>query len=882
MLSPDQARIRSFEVVPSLPEPLKPLLAVAHNLWWTWHPDAVSLFVRLDRVLWEQTNHNPVAMLGACSQDVLNHAAEDDGFLTSLSRVKEDLEDHLQRTPWHEKAFSESAGLPGKFTIAYFCTEYGLTECLRIYSGGLGCLAGDHLKSASELGLPLVAIGLLYRNGYFQQYLNADGWQQEYAKDLDLANLPIHRVIGEDGSQLKIEVQLTDRRVKVAVWKVLVGRIGLYLLDTNLPENDPTDRAITNQLYGGDMEMRIKQEIILGIGGVRALDAMGIEPNVCHMNEGHSAFLALERIRRLIVRHDVTFDEARQHAAASHVFTTHTPVPAGIDRFPPEMIQRYFKHYHASLKLDMEGLLALGRENVFAKNEFFSMAMLALRTADWANGVSKLHGQVSRSMWKGVWPGVPEPEVRIAHVTNGVHARSWLGRDLTELLDQYLGAQRWQGEPTDQSVWKSINDAPDEELWRIHEVRRQRLIIWARKCLAQQLQARGTGPEEIRARTDALNPGVLTVGFARRFATYKRGALLLRDPDRFKAMLTDPDRPIQLIVAGKAHPADGGGKDLIRQIVRFAGDPECGSRIVFIENYDIGVARYLVQGCDVWLNTPRRGMEASGTSGMKAAINGVLNCSIMDGWWDEAYRHDLGWSIGRGETYANVDTQDQIESEALYDLFEEQIIPMFYDRDQHGVPRNWVRCMKNCISTLAPQFNTNRMVQEYAELLYLPAVAREQELGRDDLKKAIELAHFKSRLRGIWDKVRIEDVQADTAKALEVRTDLRLSAVVSLNELSPDDVRVQVYTGPLDNDGKITSAEVSDLKYGEDLGGGKHRFDGQIASRTSGRFGFAVRIVPGGQICDGLREPGMIRWESWDGPPQPAAGKPHSPHPSHR
>ena len=862
MLSPDQARIRSFEVVPSLPEPLQPLLDVAYNLWWTWHPDAVALFVRLDRELWEKTNHNPVQLLGTCSQDVLNRAAEDDGFLTSLARVKQDLGEHLQRRPWHEKALESSNDLPGEFTIAYFCAEYGLTECLRIYSGGLGCLAGDHLKSASELGLPLIAVGLLYSNGYFQQYLNADGWQQEYAQDLDMANLPVARVNGEDGSQLTIELQLADRQVRVAVWKVMVGQINLYLLDTNLQENDPADRAITSQLYGGDMEMRIKQEIVLGVGGVRALAALGIEPNVCHMNEGHSAFLALERIRRLIEKHDVSFDEARQQASASHVFTTHTPVPAGIDRFPPEMIQRYFKHYHDSLKLDMEGLLALGRENVFAKNEFFSMAMLALRTSDWANGVSKLHGQVSRSMWQSVWIDVPEQEVPISHVTNGVHARSWLGRDLIHLLDQYLGARRWQADPTDQSVWESINSAPDEELWRIHESRRQRLIIWARKKLAQQLEARGSNPDEIRARTDALSPSVLTVGFARRFATYKRGTLLLRDADRFKTMLTNPDRPVQFIIAGKAHPADGGGKDLIRQIVHFGADPECGRRIVFIENYDICVARYLVQGCDVWLNTPRRGMEASGTSGMKAAINGVLNCSILDGWWDEAYQHDLGWAIGRGETYANVDTQDQIESNALYDLFEEQIIPMFYDRDEQGVPRNWVRTMKNCISKLAPQFNTNRMLKEYAELLYIPAVAKAHELGADNLRKAIELAGLKSRLRNAWDKVKIEDVQADTARPLGIQRDLELSVLANLDGLSPDEIRVQAYTGPMDNNGRITEAEVYPLECQEDLGEGKHRFAGKIPTKTSGSFGFAVRVIPGPQMHDGLHEPGLIRWEA--------------------
>jgi starch phosphorylase len=851
MLNADQARIRSFEVVPRLPEPLRPLLTVAYNLWWTWHPEAFELFVRLDHELWEQTNHNPVAMLGACSQDVLNRAAVDEGFLTSMSRVQENLARHLERTPWHERGDllpdASDRKLPaagaGKFTIAYFCAEFGLTECLRIYSGGLGCLAGDHLKSASELGLPLVAVGLLYRNGYFQQYLNADGWQQEYARDLDLVNLPVSRVIDAQGAQTKVQVDLTGRTVHVAIWKVLVGRIKLYLLDTNLPENDPADRGITSQLYGGDMEMRIKQEIVLGIGGVRALDALGIEPDVCHMNEGHSAFLALERIRRLIQRYGVTFDEARQSAAASHVFTTHTPVPAGIDRFPPEMIHRYFKHYHDDLKLDMEGLLAL-------------------RTADWANGVSKLHGQVSRGMWKAIWPGIPEAEVPITHVTNGVHARSWMSRDLIQMLDRYLGARRWQDDPSDHTVWDAIKDVPDEELWRIHDMRRQRLIIWARKRLRAQLEARGVNPEQVGKQVDSIDPGALTIGFARRFATYKRGTLLLRDPERFKAMLANTDRPIQFIIAGKAHPADGGGKELIRQIVHFASEAKGASRIVFIENYDINVARYLVQGCDVWLNTPRRGMEASGTSGMKAALNGVLNCSILDGWWDEAYQSDLGWAIGGGESYANVELQDQIENAALYDLLQEQIIPMFYDRDSHGVPRQWVHWMKNCISQLAPMFNTNRMVQEYAEQLYLPALARARELSENDLQKGIELAHFKGRLRGVWDRIAVEDVQADSAGPLQVRTDLELTVVANLAELEPQEVCVQVYSGPMDHDRRITVGRTYVLEHRKSLGEGRHQFAGSIPTDTSGRFGFAVRIIPGGMVYDGLREPGLLRWEA--------------------
>ncbi len=785
MISPDLARIRSFEVLPSLPESLQPLLEIAHNLWWSWHPEAVELFVRLDRSLWQKTNHNPVKMLGSCPQDTLEAAAKDEGFLNSLTRVYASYERHLQRTPWHTR-LPES---PKDFTVAYFCAEFGLTECLQIYSGGLGLLAGDHLKSASELGLPLVAVGLLYRHGYFQQYLNADGWQQEYYPDLDFANLPVKPVM-QDGRHLTISVQLAERKLDIAVWKVTVGRISLYLLDTNLPSNEASDRDITGHLYGGDMETRIKQEIVLGIGGIRALAAMGIEPEVCHMNEGHSAFLALERIRRLIEKHNLSFDQARQYAAATHVFTTHTPVPAGIDRFPSDMIVRYFRQFHDSLRLDMEGLLALGRENVYNRNEFFSMAVLAIRTSDWANGVSKLHGEVSRSMWKNIWPGLPPTEVPIAHVTNGVHARSWLSGDLSYLFDRYLG-NRWQENPADHAVWRAVNEMPDEELWRVHERRRHKLIIWVRRQLQKQLRTRGASSDEIANAAESLDPNALTIGFARRFATYKRANLLLRDAKRLLTMLEDKNQPVQFLVAGKAHPADGGGKDLIRQIVHFAREKNVKHRIVFVENYDIHVARYLVQGCDVWLNTPRRGMEASGTSGMKAAMNGVLNCSILDGWWDEAADPSLGWSIGAGESYSNYDMQDDIESQALYDLLEKQIIPLFYQRDEHQIPRQWIARMKKCISTLAPQFSTNRMVQDYATTLYLPAVRRGRMLGADKLKGAISLAHLKEGMRRGWSKISVEQVQTSATAPLGVHDQLNIEAVVNIDTLPTEDVLVQ-------------------------------------------------------------------------------------------
>ena len=867
MLTPEQAHIRSFRVVPALPEPLKPLLEIAQNLWWTWHPEAVGLFWRIDRDLWQSTRHNPIALLGRCAQHRLDELAADDAYVGCIQRLHEQMQAHMSRRSWFHRQHSDAHDC----CIAYFSAEFGLTESLQVYSGGLGILAGDHLKSASELGLPLVGVGLLYRRGYFQQYLNVDGWQQEFYPDLDFANLPVKRVRDETGGPLTVEVALPGRAVQIAVWETTVGRIRLLLLDTNLRDNDPADRAITAQLYGGDMETRIKQEIVLGIGGVRALAAMGIEPTVFHMNEGHAAFLGLERIRRLVEQHEVSFDEARWAAASGNVFTTHTPVPAGIDRFPPDMIQRYFKDYHGGLKLDIEGLLALGRENVFDKSEFFSMAVLALRTSDGANGVSKLHGNISRNMWGKIWPDVPAEEIPIGHVTNGVHTRSWISADMTNLFDRYI-SNRWQTNAEDQSVWDGVGSISDEELWRVHEMRRHRLVAWVRQSLQRQLEQRGASSPEIEAASQVFDGSALTIGFARRFATYKRANMLFRDVARLGRILNDADRPVQIIVAGKAHPADAQGKELIREIVHFAREGAEGTgvrRVAFVENYDMNVARYLVQGCDVWLNTPRRGMEASGTSGMKAAVNGVLNLSIPDGWWDEAWGKDRGWVIGSGETYSNYDYQDEVESHALYDLLEKQVVPMFYDRGTYDLPRRWIGCMKNSMQQFIPRFNTNRMVQEYAEQYYLPAHRRHTALTGEDLAGARELARFKDQLRQHWTKVTVELVDADTTEPLGVGRALDISADVHLGALEPDMVRVQVFSGPLDAETRLTHGNSTDMAHAEDLGDGRHRYSGTITADNSGNFGFAVRVIPGSANLASPFVPGLIVWDREEAPALP-------------
>ena len=849
--------IRTFQVFPDVPEALQPLLELAHNLWWVWNHDAVELFRRLDRDLWNAVYHNPVKLLGSISQAKLAEAAKDDGYLAHLNRVHAAFRKHMEEQGWYNRSHGDSA----KLLVGYFSAEFGLHESLPIYSGGLGVLAGDHLKSAAELGVPLVGVGLLYRNGYFQQYLSSEGWQQEAYPELDFYNLPIEPMKYTDGTPVHVRVELPENAVFCKVWKAQVGRIPLYLLDTNLPENAPADRDITSRLYGSGTELRIKQEVVLGIGGVRALEALNIKPTVFHMNEGHAAFLALERIRMMLEDASaLSFDQARQAVMATNVFTTHTPVPAGIDMFPPELMVKYFKDFFPQLKLDEEGFLALGREDVTNKKQGFSMAVLAIRLADGANAVSWLHGDVSRKMWHNIWPAVPPDEVPIGHVTNGIHTRSWLASDIQFVLERYL-SRRWETDPSDQSVWEAVNQIPDEELWRAHERCRERLVSWTRQTLKEQLIKRGASYDELSAAEEVLDPEALTIGFARRFASYKRGALLLRDQNRLRALIENTKTPIQFIFAGKAHPADNEGKELIKAIVNFArSSPQIRRRMVFIENYDMNIARYLVQGVDVWLNTPRRGMEASGTSGMKAAVNGVPNCSILDGWWVEGYEPDLGWAIGRGEGYSDGNLQDSIESQALYDILEKQIVPLFYKRGVDNMPREWIGRMKNCMRKLAPVFNTNRMVRDYTEKFYIPAASRGSVLTGEGMKKSIDLAHAKDRLHARWGGIKVVGVHTSGNGHFKVGQDMEVEALLDLPDLKPEEVQVQLYAGPINASGQIDGPQAKPMRYVKQLGPNRHVFSGTIECRTSGRQGFAIRVLPGYEDMATPFEPGLITW----------------------
>ncbi|MFQ5859318.1 MAG: alpha-glucan family phosphorylase, partial [Anaerolineae bacterium] len=713
------------------------------------------------------------------------------------------------------------------------------------------------------------------QQGYFRQYLNEAGWQQEAYEDNDFHNLPLTLERRPDGTPLTVEVPYPDQQVIAQVWRVQVGRVPLYLLDTNIPANRRAeDRDITDQLYGGDLEMRIKQEIMLGIGGYRALEALSLKPTVYHMNEGHSAFLALEHMHRLMEAHDLSFAEAREAASAGLVFTTHTPVPAGHDFFPPNLMNRYFSDYVRKLGLSRQEFLALGQQNPDngKEDESFGMTILALRMAAYSNGVSQLHGQVSRRMWQGLWSGVPEDEIPIDHVTNGVHFRSWISHEMDQLYDRYLGP-RWREEPVDRTVWDRAGHIPAEELWRTHERRRERLVAFARRRLRAQLERRGASRAKIQIANEVLDSEVLTIGFARRFAMYKRANLLLHDPERLARILNDPDRPIQIIFAGKAHPQNNVGKELIKQIVKLARQEAFRHRLVFLEDYDMAVTRYLVQGTDVWLNTPRRPREASGTSGMKAAANSVLNLSTLDGWWDEAWREaeanlksdPIGWAIGRGETYEDPNVQDEVEAEALYNLLEQDIAPCFYNRGPDGLPRDWISRMKASISSLCHFFNTHRMVQEYTERFYLPANERYRQLTADSATQAKALAAWKARIQEGWSQIRVETVDTDSITELQVGDEIRTQVRVHLGVLTPDDVTVELYLGRVDSNGEIVDAETTPMKLVEPDGEDRYLFETSAAvCRKSGLHGYMVRVLPHHSDLITPFLPRLIAWATSD------------------
>ena len=854
--------VHSFNVVPSIPEELKCIDELAHNLYTSWDHEVIDLFRRLDVDLWEKTYHNPVLMLGSIKQEQLDAIAKDETFIAYMKRVYEKFKTHMSEKTWFEKHYTSDEEV-SKSCIAYFSAEYGLTECMPIYSGGLGVLAGDHLKAASELGLPLVGVGLCYQRGYFQQYLNKDGWQQETYPVNDFHNLPLVLCKDENGEPIKIEIDLPGRKTKAQIWRSDVGRIKLYLLDTNIVDNSKKDRDLTDYLYGGDLETRIQQEILLGIGGLRALKKLGYNPTINHINEGHSAFLSLEKIRTYMKENSLSFKEAVELTRASNVFTTHTPVPAGIDIFPTVLMDKYFGQYYSELNISRDEFLSLGRKNQFDRFEDFNMAVFAIRLSSYTNGVSKLHGHVSREMWHSIWPELPIEEVPITSITNGTFPQSWVSRDMVELFNRYLGTT-WSQNISRQDTWLRVDSIPAEELWNTHQRRRERLVAFTRQKLREQLINRGATQAEINEADEVLDPKALTIGFARRFATYKRATLVFKDLERLDKIVNNKDMPVQMIFAGKAHPHDNKGKEFIREIIHIAKQENFRRKIVLIENYDMNVARYLVQGVDIWLNNPLRPQEASGTSGMKVCFNGGLNCSVLDGWWDEAFVPGIGWAIGQGEVYDDREYHDQVESSAIYDLLEKEIAPLYYERSVVGLPRKWVNMIKHNMKVVCPMFNTNRMVQEYTDLLYATLIRRKRQFKRDDFKKIRDLVSWKEYVYRNWSNIRINSVSSsleESKNVVKVGETIKVNADVHLGELKPEDVAVQVYYGGLDVDMQIIDGKVITLDHVKSNGDANHTFIGTMPAITSGAHGYSTRVVPSNNLMVNPHEMGLINWQ---------------------
>jgi starch phosphorylase len=849
--------VHIFSIIPKLPPDLAPLWILAYNYWFAWNNDIEDLFRDIDPFLWERSYKNPVWMLNHVSQERYNALSEDGYYKNRLSIQIEALNRYLGvSSPY--KFVGVPAGSPA---IAYFSLEFGVSLCLPIYSGGLGILAGDHLKSASDLNVPLAGIGLAYSQGYFRQYMTPDGWQQERYPDYDFEQIPMHPAKTPSGDPAVVRLDIAGRPLAARVWKAEVGRISLYLLDTNIAENPEDFRGITSRLYGGDLEMRMRQEILLGVGGIKALHILGLDPQVIHMNEGHSAFAGLERVRLFMKENNLSFEVAVELAASGSIFTTHTPVPAGNDRFPPPLMQHYFEGYARDMGLAFKVFLGLGREDPRNDAEDFCMTVLALKFSRFNNGVSKLHGSVSRRMWHKIWEQFPVDDVPVGSITNGTHAPTWVAPEMGRLYDRYLGST-WREELDSCRVWKMAANISDMEMWRTHERLRSRLVDFVRKRLRAQLRDQGVRDKDLQVVDNVLNPEVLTIGFARRFATYKRARLILQDLDSLKRVIADKDRPVQFVFAGKAHPQDNGGKQLMKDIISCCREPEFRMSMVFIEDYDMEIAAHLISGCDVWLNNPRRPLEACGTSGMKAMFNGVLQFSTLDGWWDEAWKPDnsLGWAIGKGEDYDDPDYQDQVELQTLYKVLESEIIPDFYERDRSNLPISWVKRMKAALVEFAPRFHSHRMVQEYLNSAYIPACNSRNSLYRDNFAPARELSEWRMNIMTKWGMLKVTDVSVTEESTIYVGESLRVSALAHLADIPPEHVSLEIYLGPLGQDNSFMSRQLISMKPEGAIVDGRQKYCGNIEAAEAGRYGFTVRAVPVHPLLPSAYSLGLVRW----------------------
>ena len=844
-------------VNPQLPKRINKLGEIANNLWWSWNSEFLKLFKRIDNDLWENSFKNPVKFLKHVSQERLEAVSKDVMFLKDYDKVVENFEDYMKsKNTWFSNKYPNNKN----DLIAYFSAEYGLDETIPIYSGGLGILSGDHLKSASDLGIPLVAVGLLYKNGYFHQKIDGAGHQETEYHDIDLYDLPIHPVKDENGEDMMIYIKFPKRRIYLKVWQINVGRVKLYLLDSDIEKNNPEDRDVTLRLYGGDQEMRIRQEIVLGMGGVNLLTRkLGLDPTVYHMNEGHSAFLTVELIKNIMKEKEVSFEVAKDIVSSKTVFTTHTPVPAGNDIFPLSLVEKYFKEFWPRIGLSREEFLKMGMKPCKELESGFNMGILALKIAGKKNGVSKLHGAVSRELFSEVWPEIAANESPIGYVTNGIHTCSWLDPNLKKLYNKYL-IPYWQDNIQNQSTWEKVKNIPDEKLWEIHQNRKTKLIRLVKENTTERLRRSGYSYEEINSITSKLDVNTLTIGFARRFATYKRATLIFKDLERITQILNNENRPIQLIFAGKAHPADKEGQDLIKYIHEVSMMPQFKGKIFLLENYNIAMSRYLVSGVDVWLNNPRRPMEASGTSGQKASVNGVINFSVLDGWWAEGYNQENGWTIGTNAEYESYEAQDVADSQSMYRTLEEKIVPLYYDRDKNGISKNWIEKMKNSIISTGGKYSTSRMLIDYTNNYYMP-LCNIYNKYYTNVDNVAEYNNWKHELFENWKDIKIEQENNLDNITIDAGNNIEVKCSVQVPNIDINNISVQCYYGKILENGIVENVEIIPMKMiDEDEDNKKYTFSAKIELKTGGNYGYTFRVMPKHEM---LLEPANLNLVKW-------------------
>jgi glycogen phosphorylase len=840
-----------------IPEELKRLKDISYNLWWTWNSEAIDLYREIDLALWEKLGKNPVRFLQEVSQRKLEQKLKDPEYMQRYSEVINEFDSYISNTDtWFNKKYKDKEA----HRVVYFSAEYGLNEVLPVYSGGLGVLSGDHCKAASDLGIPFTAIGLFYKQGYFSQHINREGWQETNYTNLNISQLPIKPALNEKGEQIYINIEFAGRVVYAKIWRVCVGRVFIYFIDTDVEQNNASDRLITSRLYGGDQETRIQQEIFLGIGGIRVLDALGIKATVYHMNEGHSAFMGLELIKKLIQDRQLPFRDAKEAVSSCTTFTTHTPVPAGNDVFPLQMIDKYFSNYWGSLGISRHEFLDLGLK--IGDHQNFNMTVLALSIAGKRNGVSELHGAVSRNIFNNVWPGVPEEEVPITHITNGIHTLTWLSPSFKHIYDKYLDND-WEENLYDKDKWNKIDCIPGDELWKTHCVLKTKMIGFVRDKLREQRISNGESQESVREVDSLLDSNALTIGFARRFATYKRANLIFRNVARIQRILNSPQMPMQIIFAGKAHPADGPAHEVIKNINDIARQEGFKGKVVLVENYNMTLARNMVQGVDVWLNNPRRPLEASGTSGQKVCINGVINFSVLDGWWCEGYNGKNGWSIGDDTFYDNENYQDNADCESIYETLEKQIIPAFYERDPGGIPLKWVTIMKESIKTLLPQYSTHRMVQDYTTKMYIPCMERMDKIIASDYNFVRELADTITNIERNWPQVQIiADKSMNELKEHRLISGetIRITTSVYLGNIDPSNVKVEAYYGSIARNNTIDNPEIVEMKPEGKIENGTYKYWTEIRLTEGGEYGYTFRVVPYHPSLYNKFDMGLIRW----------------------